>query len=308
MNIKLQEVNQIAEFMKVSPHVQQMSRIVESMRVLPHTQEMSRIVESMKVPPHIQEMSRIVESMKMPPHIQEMSRIVESMKMPTLAQEISHIVEFFKEVNTPKGKSRVTELLKIASTFQENTDNVSNIRIDADGEICFGNSSISSDRIIAAIEAAVDPLEKSINKAIDNIILEIKSLKEPVAQKIFILYIWPLIAILLSAVIQPVSDFYIKEKLTSNTKKAILKETKEFVTNNIYTDRFTIPIKIVTANNLVVRSSNSTKSEKIGILYFGSIVEVIEKKRDWCLVSWIDDRNALSLKGWVFSRYLTSLK
>jgi hypothetical protein len=60
-------------------------------------------------------------------------------------------------------------------------------------------------------------------------------------------------------------------------------------------------IRTVTRESLEMRLCARRSSTKVGILYAGDRVEVLQKRKDWSLVVSVDDENA---GGWVFSRYL----
>ncbi|MDD4550025.1 MAG: SH3 domain-containing protein [Syntrophomonadaceae bacterium] len=55
-----------------------------------------------------------------------------------------------------------------------------------------------------------------------------------------------------------------------------------------------------------IRAKQSTKSQKLSLLFFGDAVIVIKKKRNWTLVEPVDESNK-QLKGWIFTRYLKDI-
>jgi uncharacterized protein YgiM (DUF1202 family) len=60
----------------------------------------------------------------------------------------------------------------------------------------------------------------------------------------------------------------------------------------------------VKADILNVRRIHAIKSQILGNLYFGQLVCVMEKKKDWTKIRWEDEKAEISIEGWVFSRYL----
>ncbi|WP_139491187.1 SH3 domain-containing protein [Brevibacillus dissolubilis] len=62
----------------------------------------------------------------------------------------------------------------------------------------------------------------------------------------------------------------------------------------------------VTSKSLVLRQGAHHKSRSIGELTQGTIVKIIERKKDWTLVEWKEDEASIS--GWVYTRYVTKFK
>ncbi|MEZ8191941.1 SH3 domain-containing protein [Vibrio sp. 1F279] len=67
-------------------------------------------------------------------------------------------------------------------------------------------------------------------------------------------------------------------------------------------------MRFVNTPLLNVRMQPSIKSESIGTLKFSTPIVVIERKKSWTLVEWADDEKGVSIKGWVFSRYLQKFR
>ena len=101
-----------------------------------------------------------------------------------------------------------------------------------------------------------------------------------------------------------------------NMQKRIFSKNKATVTKLIEREvPKTIPdkdslyyLRFVTADVLHVRSRNYQRSDLIGKLYFGSVVRVIQKNKNWTLIEWKDQDNDLVIQGWVFSRYLKKFR
>jgi uncharacterized protein YgiM (DUF1202 family) len=108
---------------------------------------------------------------------------------------------------------------------------------------------------------------------------------------------------LLLATISPVADFYIKKRLGNEQRQFKKLMGRQAIT--LVEDRTSLGIyRFVFVQNLHVRSRPFKNSHLMGELHFGQIVTLVEKNRHWSLVRWRDDENAVSLQGWVFSRYL----
>ena len=62
--------------------------------------------------------------------------------------------------------------------------------------------------------------------------------------------------------------------------------------------------RFITINSLNVRTKPSIrKSKVIGQLHLGNIVEIIDKRKNWIKILYLDKKNDISIKGWVFTRY-----
>lgn len=65
--------------------------------------------------------------------------------------------------------------------------------------------------------------------------------------------------------------------------------------------------RFVTVDVLNVRISPKRSSERIGEVYFGQTVRVVQKKRNWTFVEYIDEDDAVCT-GWVYTRHLKQFK
>lgn len=62
--------------------------------------------------------------------------------------------------------------------------------------------------------------------------------------------------------------------------------------------------RFVITDELEVRLNPKSQSPLLGILNYGSPVQVIKRQGAFTLINWIDDKGESQLTGWVFSRYL----
>ncbi|WP_462165201.1 SH3 domain-containing protein [Pseudoalteromonas xiamenensis] len=67
-------------------------------------------------------------------------------------------------------------------------------------------------------------------------------------------------------------------------------------------------VRYVSASALNVRDAATVKSRVIGQLHFGDVVTVIKKEKNWCLIELKDNDSGTKISGWVFTRYLKTLK
>jgi hypothetical protein len=142
------------------------------------------------------------------------------------------------------------------------------------------------------------------NNYIDNILIEIRKLKNPFLEKIVVGITINLLISLLMAFITPANKVIYNYYSCDN--KQIIKHIKTEVSRtNI--DLILLRIyRIVSIDELNVRAKNRKSSKLIGKVYFGQIVKVVDKEKNWSLIEWKgnDETSDLVIRGWVFSRYL----
>ncbi|EEF25760.1 conserved hypothetical protein [Ricinus communis] len=156
-------------------------------------------------------------------------------------------------------------------------------------------------------DRAFNRSSQRIDSAVAALIAEIHSLKNPPLEKFLSLLIYPIIVALIFSIINPITDYYIKESLGSEKREAVKKIRKHVLasTNEISElDSY----RLVSRKYLDMRSTPSAKSPLLGRLQVGQVVMLIEKRKDWSLVAWSDDENEVAIQGWVFSRYLEKFR
>jgi len=163
---------------------------------------------------------------------------------------------------------------------------------------------IAQQVISESIKAGAHQFEQYI----DTLINEIRSLKDPILQKVLAWLIYPIIVGLVLSVVNPVADNYVKDTLKGGEKRQIVKDVSNAITSTVSNKAYLSSFRVVTATSLNVRKLGSNKSDVVGTLYLGDVVEVIEKDRKWSLISWQDSESDALLRGWVFSRYLKVIK
>ncbi len=218
--------------------------------------------------------------------------------------------EFRRSIDAIDSLSSINNVFNTISETRWESD--TDIQITEDGTISIGLNSIDQQKLQ---EFAIEVLEKSFNgissqieSQLENVIKEINSLKDPFLQKVMIWLIYPIIVGLVLSVVTPITDFYIKRELNSGEKRAVVKKVKQSIVSNIANKSVLTTFRIVSANTLNVRQSGSRKSEIIGQLHIGYIVEVLNKERKWSLVIWHDKNTNTSIQGWVFSRYIKAIR
>jgi hypothetical protein len=185
------------------------------------------------------------------------------------------------------------------------------LHVSDDGVISIGSNEIGQKELQEIAEEIIDNepnFEAKLDKKIEELIVEVSSLKDPALQKVISWLLYPLIVGIVLSIVNPVADFYIKKSLGNSDKRLIVKKVNKTLKNNIDHQTILSKFRIVTANILNVRESGSNKSAIIGLFYTGYVVEIIQKGRKWSLVSWYDSDKNISIQGWVFSRYLKPIK
>ena len=209
----------------------------------------------------------------------------------------SGIVAAIQKMQTDSASSVITRLSEMAENLQ-NVDYV----ISPDGTITGQNDVFNQGAVQTIIESYLETSPES-----DKVGFEIKigkilndiSKHHPVISKIIIdvllqLIIGIFIAIYYSPSVQ--IDY-------SLLAKQIKKEVRQIEVGSDFYKYY----RFVSGQSLTVRSKNSTKSRCVGKLYFGNLVRIIQKKKNWSLVEYRDKEGSIIIQGWVFTRYIKRL-
>lgn len=126
-------------------------------------------------------------------------------------------------------------------------------------------------------------------------------------KKIFATYIYPLLLALTFAMINPYSDFIVKQKLEAADKSSA-KAVKSAVRESGVQEHVIENFRFVNAQKLNVRMNGKIRSPIVGSIGFGQPVEILKKDGDWTLVHYSNSENDTMIQGWVLSRYLKRYK
>lgn len=152
-----------------------------------------------------------------------------------------------------------------------------------------------------AHEAAEQPTPEA---ALQQILAAIAQTSEPKLQKVLWLIVVPMVFLLLNAFLAPIGDFYVKRLLEEKPRQEAHKAVKQAASDTVGDLRLLSDHRYVATQSLMVRSSASARSPVIGQLHFGQAVHVLQKNKDFTLVSWTSPDHTSVIRGWVFSRYL----
>jgi len=157
---------------------------------------------------------------------------------------------------------------------------------------------------------SLDSHHLKVEQQLEKIYTVLVNLKNPWLLALFVSFISPII---INNISNAIYDYAVKPTISSYTDtKAQQVRFKKKVISNTHSVLNLVGIitsyRIVTADILNVRKSNSIKSKVIAYTFFGEVVEIINKKRNWCLIKRYDSESETYIQGWVFTRYLGRIK
>lgn len=161
------------------------------------------------------------------------------------------------------------------------------------------------------IEDIVEQFEKNINNGLDNAVNKIIGFigtikNDKLRQHLFGIFITIFISLLFSFISPIIEDF--TRKLMSSDKRKTEKLIQKEIKKSIPSTEYLSYIRIISCENLNVRSGPSNNSMIIGNFRFGQVVTVVRKNRNWTLVQWKSEDDDLEITGWVYTRYLKKIK
>lgn len=113
-----------------------------------------------------------------------------------------------------------------------------------------------------------------------------------------------LISFIFNPLMEPLEKEY--NDFVHQNGRTVIKEIQEKASKmfegNLKSDHF----KIISSKKLIVRLTNKRNSNVVGELYFGQLVQVVEKKRNWTKISYVDYEGN-RIEGWVYTRYLSNI-
>ncbi len=187
----------------------------------------------------------------------------------------------------------INKIIELAEEY--GLDSYENIDINPDGTITSNHEVIT-----------VDEVREVVNNCIDNKMnewIKIINSKDGILKQVLIKVIITIIIILATPKIEGLRDNYLY-----NDKNYISKNIKKTVKSMNLNDDFYKEYRFVEADCLNVRSAGSKRSAVVGKLYYGEIVKIVRKNRNWALVEYKSQNEDIVIKGWVFTRYLKGFK
>ena len=294
---------------------------LKAMQMYDPMKEMRESLKAMQMHDPMKEMREALKAMQMYDPMKEMRKSLKALQIHDPMKELRESLKAF-QMHDPMKELR--ESLKAVRSYSEFAKSISNdawspridggsrIEINADGQLTINSKLITQERVQEIAQCvfskALSDRTYVFEQQINRLIQEIQALKDPVFQRVIAWLIYPLIVGLVLSVVNPITDFYIKERLTKNEKKTVVEEVSKTLINSFNDQSSLSSFKIVSSTSLYIRKSGSKKSEIITTLFLGDVVEVIEKDEKWFLISWRDGESGANVQGWVYSRYLRAIK
>jgi len=152
------------------------------------------------------------------------------------------------------------------------------------------------------VEEVIDP--NNINRRLDNLDKKLDGMKkDPLYKQILIaILIWFIIAFC----IEPLIKHQLARYSPQNRNSMVRKITKSISSLNIEKDLLK-DYRIVNTYVLEIRAKNKIKSKCLGKLYLGQVVRVVKKNKKWTLIELKDEASEVTIRGWVFTRYLNKI-
>jgi hypothetical protein len=169
------------------------------------------------------------------------------------------------------------------------------------------NQSELQELLEAVVEKALAHSDSRLERFIATLVDEIRSLRNPLHEKLLTWVVFPILVALLFAVVNPVADYYVKEALAENERKA-KKEIRAQVQATLPPSPTIDSFRFVSRKSLSVHQNPRAKSPIVGTLTLGKAVLLVEKQKDWSLVAWSSEDGKVNVQGWVYSRYLAKFR
>jgi hypothetical protein len=294
------------EYREAMKHVDTMKDLRDSMEFL---DPMKEYREAMK---HVHSMKGLQESIKF---ILPSERFKDALGATNLWDQFGGLHQQIKTLKSTISAESISSLIKEVRAINTQvgiTDFGTEPSINPDGTLTFALDSIELQSLhdvgSQVILHALQNQSANIVEAIERLIVEIRSVKDPLIQKILSQLIFPVVFALVFAFFNPVADFYVKNYLNKHEKKQISTQINESVISNVQSKEVLRNLRYVKADILCVRKNKSKSGQLIGHLNFGQVVEVLEKRKNWSLIKWEDETGQISIEGWVFTRYLKNFK
>jgi hypothetical protein len=224
--------------------------------------------------------------------------------------ETSHLTRDFLQSNGTTIDGLVESITPSAWPVSY-SDAVDSVAIRNDSTLSVGATTLHCSEIQGLVDQIADKAfkqsESNIENAISAIIVEIRALRNPALEKILTYVLFPIIIGLIFAILNPIADYYIKERLTAN-ERVEKKNIRKHIVTSIGDQVRLASYRFVSVKSLAVHLNPSAKSPTLEYLRFGQVVFLVEKGKDWSRVAWVDEDGNVAVQGWVFSRYLNKFR
>jgi hypothetical protein len=334
MHDPLKEFRESLKTMQTHDHLKEFRETLKAMQMHDPLKEAREALKTMQMHDHLKEFRETLKAMQLHDPFKEARETLKAMRMhdplkgfrESLREMQTHdplkeLRESLKSMQTHDPLKELRESMKAVRIFGEFVSNSdwspeikgeSGIEISADGTLIINSKLVTQEQVQ---EIAQSVISKALNDSsyvfeqkINKLIQEIRALKDPVIQSVIAWLIYPLIVGLVLSVINPVTDFYIKERLSKNEKRLIVEEVSKTLNKTLNDQTCLSSFRIISATSLNIRKSGSSKSDIIATLFLGDVVEIIKKEQKWFLISWRDAESETTVQGWAYSQYLKAIK
>ena len=208
-----------------------------------------------------------------------------------------NVIAEAQRMQTFFASSVITRLSEMAENFKS-----IDYTINPDGTITSQNSVLKQSEVQEIIESCLEntrtadgiSFEITIDKILSNI-----AKQHPIITKL-------IVHILLVLFLNFISGNYFTPPVKIDYVLLAKQIKKEVHQVEIGTEFYRY-YRFVSAPSLTVWSKNSTRSRYVGRLYFGYLVRVIHKKKNWSLIEYRGKDKEVIVRGWVFTRYIKRL-
>lgn len=237
--------------------------------------------------------------------LQKQSELFASSMSSYKAMEAVFSTGYLESIVPKNLNSIVSSILEKEAEYQKTMESFSTVEED-DKSAFLEELQIMKDEILASINSNTARVEEQI----EAIYLRILSTENSIFRTFFMSFIFPIIIGLLTTAIY---DYRVKPLLAAieNPKQQQVAIKKEVVRNvKFYLDdpQQRARYRIVSTNVLNVRVGKSKASRTIAFTFFGDIVEIVRKEKNWCLIRRYEQESETYIQGWVFTRYLGPIR
>lgn len=237
--------------------------------------------------------------------LSEYSKMLETIT-PSIAKLLTSAIRFENSFLSSELVSSINHIKGLVTDID-----IEDISFNNDGTISLSDQSFRVTDVKCIIENCLEEkvnvqspasLAMTINSLLDN-----AAKQHPLLAKIMIFIILPiLINIFTSQLLLDRSyDF---EKLISQNKTTLVKSIRNEVQRAGLHQSILRNYKFVSTSALNVHVKNAIKSKVLCQLYFGQVVQVVYKNKNWTLIRCINEEGEITVEGWVFTRYLSKFK
>jgi hypothetical protein len=201
------------------------------------------------------------------------------------------------EINRPFAE------LDAVRRFQQLLDDslLSQVSFAEDGAITVNGYAIDASTTADDIRAMEDIAQHGVS-ALSAIVNALQSLA-PYVRAVVLYVLLPYLISIIANINTPMHEEWWKSVRGQNNREA----TKEVKANSAiaYSPDDLRQFRFIKRPEISVRLTRSIQSPKLDELYFGKVVRLLKRERDWSFIEYVDTDTTELRQGWVLSRYLS---